>query len=272
MERNDIAKILLSTVLGLILMVGMTLYIDSRVTEAPYEPPPVEEIVLASPQELLQTTEPEPLVSFNTELGVYDCSSGCTLAAVDKQHGLPPDYIPAGMISLLKGRGTMIPEAAAQADLLLDALRNEHGVNVEVISSYRSSQSQQNVYNDWIETYESRGLSYGTAIKEANKISALPGHSEHQLGTTLDIKTAGTTTFDKAQNAELYGLIEEFAHIYGFVISYPEGLEEQTGYLYEPWHIRYIGPENATKLYNLGYLTGSGQYLSKFLREQNLSD
>ena len=111
------------------------------------------------------------------------------------------------------------------------------GISLYVVSSYRSYEVQKTIFN---RNVSSRGE------REANRFSARPGESEHQLGTTVDfIGGIGE------------GLTESFAHTpagkwlklnsykYGFAMSYPEGKEHITGYIFEPWHYRYIGVEAA---------------------------
>ncbi|NLA46732.1 MAG: M15 family metallopeptidase, partial [Firmicutes bacterium] len=75
----------------------------------------------------------------------------------------------------------------------------------------------------------------------ANRFSARPGQSEHQLGTTVDFGgTSADWTTGFANTKQGKWLLNN-AHLYGFALSYPEGKESVTGYIYEPWHFRYIG-------------------------------
>jgi D-alanyl-D-alanine carboxypeptidase len=102
----------------------------------------------------------------------------------------------------------------------------------------------------------------------ANEISALPGHSEHQLGTVVDFGSpempalTGSTTdpFSPLFAGTDEGLwLEQHAFEYGFSMSSPQGAEMLTGLAYEPWHYRYVGVEMAT------YLQTSGYYLDEYL-------
>ena len=91
-------------------------------------------------------------------------------------------------------------------------------------------------------------LSVGEA--EANRFSARPGYSEHQLGTTIDF-TSRRAEFDltNAFGATPEGQwLDENAVRYGFVMSYPPDKEDITGYVYEPWHFRYVGEEVAAEV------------------------
>ncbi|MCU7558246.1 M15 family metallopeptidase [Macrococcus capreoli] len=106
---------------------------------------------------------------------------------------------------------------------------------------YRSYTTQKYLYNNYV-------YQYGTAY--ANRISAKPGTSEHQLGLAMDIKDGtnyGTlTTAFEYTRASKY--LQNNAHKYGFIIRYLKGKEKITGFMYEPWHIRYVGRTHATRI------------------------
>jgi D-alanyl-D-alanine carboxypeptidase len=106
----------------------------------------------------------------------------------------------------------------------------EDGVQLTVTSAYRSYDTQESTFNYWVSL---------DGEEEAQRYSARPGQSEHQLGTTLDFN------IDVTAGAEQHAWLADNAHLYGFAMSYPEGAEEVTGYRYEPWHYRYIGVEAA---------------------------
>lgn len=120
-------------------------------------------------------------------------------------------------------------------DMLEDA--EDDGIDLRVISAYRSFQTQQNLNDSYTITYGA-----GTA----NEFSAEQGYSEHQLGTTVDFTTpalgANYINFD---STEAYQWLQNNAHEYGFILSYPEGNQY---YQYEPWHWRFVGVELAEDL------------------------
>ena len=113
------------------------------------------------------------------------------------------------------------------------------GITLNVISGYRSYSNQQGTYQYWVSQY---------GRSKADTVSARPGHSEHQSGLAADINDLGqgwaNTTEGKWLNNNCYK--------YGFIIRYPKGKEGITGYIFEPWHIRYVGNDLASKLYNGG--------------------
>lgn len=189
-------------------------------------------------------------------VSVINCID-CTLAPVDKDNQIPANYNPGGILV----------EPQANLDKLIAAAL-ESGISVEVISGFRSFNTQADTFNYWVGIELGSGKTQSQAEADANVYSAKPGHSEHQLGTTFDVKCSTCAAFDIDSNAELNNFLEENAHNFGFVVSYPKNSEALTGYTYEPWHIRWIGEELATELYNTGYINGNGNYLSQFLRDK----
>lgn len=131
----------------------------------------------------------------------------------------------------------------------LRALREDAeaaGLALEVQSAYRSFAYQRQVFDGWV-------ARLGEA--QARRVSARPGHSEHQLGTAIDLRTRGGPApwdlADWARTPEGAWLVQH-AHRYGFVLSYPAGEEERTCYDYEPWHYRWVGRELAGAVHEAG--------------------
>lgn len=153
---------------------------------------------------------------------------------VNKTYSLPADYDP----------GTSSVAQNAFDNMAADAMND--GIYLFVNSGYRSYQEQVQLYTMYA---SERG------IEEADKVSSRPGHSEHQTGLTFDVNT---TEFAFADTAEAKWLAEHCCE-YGFIIRYPEGKEDITGYEYEPWHIRYVGEEQAKTI------TESGLCLEEYL-------
>lgn len=156
----------------------------------------------------------------------------------------PVDYTPTNLVSVGGTGLTLRPEAGdAVEDLIADARAAGH--SIKLLSAYRSYSRQAALFNQ----YQSK---YGTAYAE--RISARPGTSEHQLGLAADL---GYTS-SQAELKEAFGQtpagiwIAEHANDYGLIIRYPQGKEEITGYKYEPWHVRYIGKEHAKALAESG--------------------
>jgi LAS superfamily LD-carboxypeptidase LdcB len=203
-----------------------------------------------------------------TETKMLTCTD-CKYAPVDKTYFLPSTYAPSLVPTNLPGGGYLSSETVAALKNMADVLKNQ-GVNVYVTSAFRSYQQQQDAFNYWVNRELATGLNLQSARAKANVYSAFPGHSEHQLGTTLDIRCEDCSAFSKdVASNPVYKFLESHAHEYGFVISYPSGKQHLTGYTYEPWHIRYIGVALATELFSRNYQSADNdEYLTKFLIEK----
>jgi D-alanyl-D-alanine carboxypeptidase len=129
----------------------------------------------------------------------------------------------------------------------LDALREAaaaNGTPLSILAAYRS-------YAQQADLYERRVDELGDS--EAGSRVARPGHSEHQLGTTIDVTTEGETDVDQSWGATPHGQwVATHAHEYGFLLSYPLDGEDRTCYDYEPWHLRYVGRELASDIIDSG--------------------
>ena len=103
----------------------------------------------------------------------------------------------------------------------------------------------------------------GTSYAAADTYSARPGHSEHQTGLAADIKGPNNNLYldQRWINTSEGQWLNNNCYKYGFIIRYPSGKESITGYIYEPWHIRYVGTEVATQLYNGGNWITLEEYL-----------
>ncbi|QGQ95332.1 D-alanyl-D-alanine carboxypeptidase family protein [Paenibacillus psychroresistens] len=168
---------------------------------------------------------------------------------VNKQRSLPDNYIPADLVvpeipfifkEIIEKR--MLRSVAAKALEQLVAQAETENIHLFGVSGYRSYVTQKSVYNGNVQDKGS---------VEANKISAIPGQSEHQTGLAIDL----TNNVPEDQLVESFGDSKEgkwlAAHAadYGFIIRYLNGKESLTGYAYEPWHIRYVGKDIAEEIY-----------------------
>ena len=116
--------------------------------------------------------------------------------------------------------------------------KEELGVTLMVNSSYRSYQKQNEVYKQ----YKSKGQEY------ADSYAARPGFSEHQTGLALDIFSLTHPTINTFKESEEYNWLKENCYKYGFILRYPEGKENITGYSTESWHFRYVGEKVAAQI------------------------
>ena len=139
----------------------------------------------------------------------------------------------------------MRPEAARALEALF-AGAAEDGITLYATSGFRSYATQKAIF-------DRKAAERGE--QAANRSVAKPGYSEHQTGLAMDIE--GETTLGTGLTAAFgespEGIwVAEHCHEYGFIIRYPEDKTSITGYIYEPWHIRYVGVEAATEITQLG--------------------
>lgn len=178
---------------------------------------------------------------------------GDILAPVDKNHRLAEDCVPSNLVTLpasISVDGTQeLVSAAATAIETMFAAGRDAGFSLAVNSSYRSYADQVATYNYWVRT---DGQAY------ADRTSAKPGFSEHQMGTAADIGTPGHVLEDFI-GTPAAAWVAANSWKYGFIVSYPDGKEAITGYAAEPWHVRYVGTDVAQQVH------ASGLTLHEFL-------
>ncbi len=179
------------------------------------------------------------------------------LVLVDKQHALSSDYIPEDLVPLVLNseyeiwKDTLSLRRSTEVALRhMAAEARKDGITLIVSSSYRSYEHQKTVY-------ERNVLEMGK--EAADRESAAPGTSQHQTGTAIDF---GSITDDFAQTPAGKWL-DRNAGTYGFSLSFPDGYEQATGYRWECWHYRYIGPE-AVQFQNK-WFSGIQQYMLVFI-------
>ena len=145
----------------------------------------------------------------------------------NKTYALPSDYAPGTDSQALAAFDEM--QKAAYAD----------GCNIYISSGYRSYERQVEIYNRYVKQ---------DGVEAADTYSSRPGHSEHQTGLTFDLNSIDVSFADTPEGK----WVADNCYKYGFIVRYPEGKEDITGYTYEPWHIRYLGVEKATAVYESG--------------------
>ena len=161
------------------------------------------------------------------------------------------------------GRPTqyMQREAALALDALLYAA-DDAGFNITVTSAYRSREYQQKIYDLRLDGYISAGADSEKAQRLTERYVAPPGHSEHHTGLAVDMHSIHSAETSFADTPEFAWLCEN-APKYGFILRYPKGKEEITGYAFEPWHFRYVGACAAE-------ITRCGLTLEEFLKARRI--
>lgn len=177
----------------------------------------------------------------------YD--DGDLMVIVNKYHGVTRDYEPTGMVtvdmSMAAWDGIQIKKEAYDAftEMFNDAA--SQGYSFCICSGYRSYEYQQELF---LQNLESQGEEY------AHMFSAYPGRSEHHTGLAIDI-TSESMDWALSQDFKDYPegqWLDEHCQDYGFILRYPEGKEDITGYSYEPWHFRYVGKDAAKEIMSKG--------------------
>ena len=177
-------------------------------------------------------------VSSNTEgLKIID-----GILIVNKSYPLPKDYVPTNTYKDATGLNycsECINVDAYEKYKLMKADMASLGMNIWIQSGYRSYNLQESLYNKYVNR---------DGKLAADTYSARPGYSEHQTGLAFDLNSIS----DDFQYTSEGKWVNENAWRYGFILRYPKSKESITGYKYESWHLRYVGEDLATKLYNNG--------------------
>jgi len=208
---------------------------STSLTSANYPSDPVTFCGLANPENATELTNEQALSHLALVNRCYRLSSTFT----------PDDLSPINVESrrVLEGTHHLLREEAARAAEDLFQAAEADGLFLVASSGFRSYEWQTFFHNNAVSEL---------GLEEARRISAVPGHSEHQLGLALDVSTRELDggleqTFSSTPEGQW---LNANAHLFGFIISYPEGREADTGFIYEPWHIRFVGVDAATEIFN----------------------
>lgn len=176
---------------------------------------------------------------------VTDTSKGNTML-VNKYNALSKDYEVEDLKTISKtysyGDNKKLNKEAYDAFISLADDAKKEGYTILIVSSYRTYQDQEDVWKDY-------KASFGT--KKADAYAARAGSSEHETGLAIDVADYNDKN-DKFEATESFKWMQTNAHKYGYILRYPKGKENITGYSYEAWHYRYVGIDTATKVYNEG--------------------
>lgn len=193
---------------------------------------------LADAEEVLNSNCPKPVKDYED----------FSLLNIGQNIGLPDkNYIPKNLVELgdlSTNKNFCLTQEAKKSlrAMISDALKEN--LKIKATSAFRDYNTQASIFNNSVKTLSD----YLVAV-------AKPGHSEHQLGTTVDLSgatigyTSADVSFDNIPE-ELW--LRSNAYKYGFIMSYPYLKDEITGYKYEPWHYRYVGIDLAKKIKDSG--------------------
>lgn len=181
----------------------------------------------------------------------YSRGDGYLYALLDRTYMLPSSFVPPDLVSVSAAgfsgyrtgelvRRVVVPDLAA-----LRSAAAQAGHHLQAQSAYRSYATQKTTFDYWVSV---------SGYEQALRHSARPGHSEHQLGTTVDLTSGGTAPWNFADWAATPAgaWVAANAWRFGFVMSYPRGSEGVTCYGYEPWHYRWVGVDIAARVRSSG--------------------
>ncbi len=218
--------------------------IEKKISEALKSPGEVKEPSNAPPKGTDRTIYGIPeLIDIRVE------DDGNLLAIVNKYHAVSADYKPADMVGIDPKLGTWsdmeMKKEAYDAYLKLHKAAKKRGYNLKICSAYRSYNTQASLFNSSLAAY---------GWKTTYIRSAYPGRSEHHTGLAIDITSASmgwglTQDFAEYEDGKW---LNENCHRYGYILRYLKGATEKTGYMYEPWHFRYVGKEAAKEIMEEG--------------------
>ncbi|MCR4952779.1 MAG: M15 family metallopeptidase [Treponema sp.] len=178
---------------------------------------------------------------------------------IDKTHTVGADYEPKNLVALVKNDDYVINKTtlslrpdAAKALSVLGRAAQKDGVMLDVSSTYRSYEYQKNLFDYWVRV---------DGLEEAERESARPGTSQHQLGVAVDFGSIDDN-YDKTPGGKwMYAHAAE----YGWSLSFPKEYEDITGYRWECWHFRFIGVEACR--FQKKWFNDVQQYMLEFIDE-----
>lgn len=185
---------------------------------------------------------------------------------VNKYHQLPRDFEPEDL-ELIQAEFSeeelVLRHKARIAFEAMCMIADTEDIHLKAISTYRSYNYQEKVYLSKKPTE----ISIEDYRQERDKVSARPGHSEHQTGLAVDINDL-EETFELTPEGKW---LAKHSYRFGFILRYPKGTERITGYSYEPWHFRYVGLDLAKEVFDSG-LTYDEFYCRYHLGDEQRSD
>lgn len=168
------------------------------------------------------------------------------LILVNKYYKLDNNYVPDNLVTIdtKYGYAQQLKKEAYDAFVKMADAANKEGLGLYIRSPYRSYNTQLGLYQNYVKQ---------NGQKEADTYSARAGYSEHQTGLAVDVMAKANVIADLGtfESTNEFTWMKNHCHEYGFILRYPKGKEYITGYIYEPWHYRYVGIEVANKIKEL---------------------
>ena len=253
------SKFLSAVLVVLLILLGIGLFgmlkgNDSTAESTPTAEPTLEPVSTVEPTEepvIEETPEPTMDPSVFTD-------TNSLLVVANKKHRLPEGYVPPDLVTpeISQVQACTMRAPAAEAIKAMAEAAAADGVTLKISSAYRGEDYQRQLYNGY-------SASYG--YETADTISSRPGYSDHQTGLAADFveqdgSMNGINFNQKFETTDSGNWLRDHAHEYGFIMRYPKGKQDITGYAYEPWHFRYIGVEYATAIYETDVFCSFEEY------------
>lgn len=193
------------------------------------------------------TAETEPTSEEATQARLPFDTDDPLLILVNRDNPLPADYAPE--LTQISETNRRVATAAYDDLCAMLAAGRQEGLYFLICSAYRSTEVQQQLFDEDVRTRVAAGMSYEEAYADTALYTMVPGCSEHESGLALDIVAVHNQNLDASQEytAETQWL-HEHCWEYGFILRYPNGKSDITGIAYESWHYRYVGKEAARYL------------------------
>lgn len=225
-------EMILAAILFMVILVGCSTFVPLSIT-------PQEEPVSTS-SSVSQLDDPTPSMSNQDEW---------QLRLVNAHYTLEKELD----IELAEVGGRRFDARIVSAVEALLAAAEKDGINLTIISGYRTMDRSHTLYTNKVQEYVNAGYTHDEAVVEAARWVAPPGTSEHHTGLAMDIISSNYYTKysdlveDFEKEPEAIWLQENCAK-FGFILRFPKGKEAITGIHYEPWHFRYVGEEAAQEI------------------------
>jgi hypothetical protein len=218
----------------------------------------------SEPLAVTRTDDGRPMEIF----GIPAAEARSVLLPVSRERAAPPGYVPHDLVwSLARPVRAII---IGDLNAMLEAASGD-GVDIVIVSGYRSPADQVAAFEATTRRVLARSggsMTREEAEAQVSRVVAPPGHSQHQLGTAVDVSTGDIGYVLQPMFAETDAghWVAEHAWKYGFVLPYSREGESRTGYAYEPWHLRWVGRQLSGILQADGYLDDTSVVADDYLR------
>ncbi len=241
-------------VLLFFIMIGQMKAYDNKKEHKENDMQQVNENDSITAEESISTEHTEENMKISNDNGMKTCyvDNVNVLILVNKENKLPTDYNVA--LHELQNGGSVAEVMYEDLKAMWnDGEEKNPGFSYQVCSAYRSAEKQQRLVEEEKEGYLNKGMSETEAAEAALLLVAPSGYSEHETGLAVDIVSDSNWVLDDEQEKTPENQwLQEHCYEYGFILRYPRGKEDITGYSYEPWHFRYVGRAAAKEIHDSG--------------------